>query len=105
MTPKELQDRQRVAEERKLALAMGATSPRGRLILVRLKHGLTQHQMADKMNLRWDTYRRFEAPLDKGYSSSPNLRSAVALRDATAEMGDEIDPGDWVDELDERSKP
>lgn len=86
------------ARARKRALRMPVTSPRRRLILTRLKAGLSQHQMAAELGMQWDTYRRYEAELDAAYVSTPNLRAAIAIRDMTAERGDEIDPGDWLDE-------
>lgn len=57
--------------------------------------------MAEELRMRWDTYRRYEVPLGRSYASTPNLHQAVAIRSLSAELGDEIDPEDWVDEQEE----
>jgi hypothetical protein len=80
------------------------TNVRQRLIAIREKAGLTQEQACERMGLRWDTYRRFEVSLDKNYASTPNLRCAIAIRNLTADLGDEIDPECWIDEQDERAR-
>ncbi len=79
-------------------------SPRHRLARCRLMLGLTPAQMAEQMGMLWDTYRRYEAPLGTSYASTPTLRAAVAIRDMSAELHDEIDPGDWIEEQDEQDE-
>jgi hypothetical protein len=61
--------------------------------------------MAEALDMRWDTYRRYEVPLERSYASTPTLRQAVAIRHLSCELGDEIDPEDWVDEQDEFRGP
>lgn len=72
-----------------------STLPHVRLKALRLKAGLTLRQMSVRVGCTRDAYRYYEYGRDHAHGSVPNRRFACAIRDLTAELGDEIDPEDW----------
>ncbi len=74
----------RRARDSELSIAFGA-----KVREVRLEHGLTQEQLAERANL----HPTFVSNLERGYSA-PTLATLIAVAKAL-----EVRPGELVDEL------